>query len=291
MRSLSLALGALCLNAPLLAQGNDCNPDSDSREAQLFAHFSVPLAFSPAQSPWIYRPGSVHISVEGTYLPDASDRIATPTSCRPGKGPENVNLLTAFPRPRVGFALGDGVLLEASWIPPVRINGVRTNLWGLALSRSVLLDQKGTMFMGRAHATLGNVRAPFTCPKEATQDPANVDCFGGGESDDRYSPNIFGVELGFGWALAQGRLRPYLGTGYNILHPRFQVNRVVDAIGTEDHQKVEVNLSRWTLFGGITWQPSMAFQLSTEAYSAPSDLITARVKGTVIVGGRRKVRG
>ena len=286
MRSLSLALGALCVSARLVAQGT-CNPASDSREADLFGHFSVPLVFSAAQAPWIYRPGSVQVGLEAVYLPDAGDRIATPTYCRPGKGPENVNLLNAFPRPRVGFALGDGVLLEASWTPPVRINGVRPNLWGLAISRSVLLDQKGTMFMGRAHATLGNIRAPIVCPKEATDDAGNPDCFGGEESDDRYSPNIFGVELAFGWALSQGRLRPYLGTGYNILHPRFRVDRVV-AGGGVDNQKVEVNLSRWVLFGGLTWAPAPSFSLSTEAYTAPSDLITGRVKATVIVGGRKR---
>jgi hypothetical protein len=289
MRSLSLVLGALLLSAPVAAQ-NVCKPGSGSREADLFAHFSVPLAFSLAQSPWIYRPGSIQFGIEGGYIPDASDRIATPTKCRPGKGPENVNLLSAFPRPRVGFALGDGVLLEVSWVPPVtRINGVRPNLWGLALSRTVLLTQSGTMFMGRVHTTLGNVRAPFVCPTSATQDPTNVDCFGGQESDDRYSPNIFGVELGFAWPLARGKLRPYFGTGYNILHPRFQVDRIV-AGGAVDDQRVEVNLSRWVLSGGLTWSPNSSFMLSTEAYTAPSDAITGRVKAMIVMGGRRKGR-
>jgi hypothetical protein len=287
MRSLSVALGALVLAVPLAAQ-NTCKPGSGSREADLFGHFSVPLAFSSGQAPWIYRPGSIQIGVEGTYIPDASDRIATPTRCRPGKGPENVNLLSGFPRPRIGFALGEGVLLEVSWVPPVtRINGVRPNLWGLALSRSVPVSRNGTMFMGRVHATLGNVRAPFVCPKSATQDAANPDCFGGEESDDRYSPNIFGVELGFGWPLAHGALRPYLGTGYNIIHPRFQVDRVV-AGGAIDNQKVEVNLSRWALFGGFTWSPTSSFLLSTEAYTSPSDAITGRVKASVVVGGRKR---
>jgi hypothetical protein len=288
MRALAFALGALCVGAPLAAQGT-CTPATDSREADLFGHFSVPLAFSPAQSPWIYRPGTIQIGLEGTYLPDASDRIATPTTCRPGKGPENVNLLTAFPRPRIGFALGDGVLLEASWVPPVRINGVRPNLWSFALSRTVPIDQRGTMFMGRFHATFGNLRAPITCPEQAVQDAANATCLGGEVSDDRYSPNIFGVELALGWALGKGRIRPYLGAGYNILHPRFQVD-FTDASGVRDRQKVEVNLSRWALFGGLTFAPVRSFTISTEAYSAPSDLITGRLKVTLMLGGKRRGR-
>lgn len=285
MRPLSLAIGALLFSAPLMAQGT-CKPGSSSREADLFAHFSVPLAFSPSQAPWIYLPGSIQLGLEGTYLPDASDHIATPTKCRPGKGPENVNLLTAFPRPRVAFALSNGVLLEASWVPPVRMNGVRPNLWGLALSRAVPLNAKGAMFSGRVHATFGSIKAPFVCSKEDTQDAANIDCFGGEESDDKYKPNIFGVELAFGWAWAQGRIRPYLGSGYNIIHPRFQVNRVVSP-GVIDDTKTEVNISRWTFFGGFSFAPSQSFMLSTEAYTAPSDLITGRVKASVIFGGRR----
>lgn len=284
MRSLSLAFGALLVSAPLMAQGN-CNPGSSSREADLFGHFSVPLAFSASQAPWIYLPGSMQFAIEGTYLPDANDRIATPTKCRPGKGPENVNLLSAFPRPRVAFALGDGVLMEVSWVPPARINGVKPNLWGLAISRTVPVNAKGAMFSGRVHGSFGSIKAPFVCSKEDTQDAANADCFGSEESDDKYSPNIFGVELAFGWAWAQGKIRPYLGSGYNIIHPRFQVNHT---IGTAvDDTKIKVNLSRWVLFGGFSFAPTQHFMLSTEAYTAPSDLITARLKASLIFGGHR----
>jgi hypothetical protein len=285
MRSLAVALGTLLVAAPLAAQGN-CFPGDHSHEADLFAHFSVPIAFSPAQSPWIYPPGTVLVGIEGTYVPDASDRIATPTTCRPGKGPENVNLLTGFPRPRLAYALTDGVLLEASWTPPVRLNGVKPNLWSFALSRSVPLGTGGTMFMGRAHATFGSLHAPITCPDAALKDPTSQ-CFGGQRSDDRYSPNIFGIELALGWVMGQGRLRPYIGGGYNMLRPRFQVD-FTDAGGVLDDSKVEVNLHRWTLFGGATWAPVPGFGLTAEAYSAPADLITARLRATLALGGQRR---
>jgi len=284
MRVVPLVLGAVLCTSPLAAQG-DCFPSTSSHEADLFGHFSVPLAFSPGQAPWIYRPGSILVSVEGTLLPDASDRIATPTKCRPGKGPENVNILPAFARPRVGFALGDGVLLEASWVPPVRVDGVKANLWSFALSRTVPLTPGGTMFTGRVHATFGSIHAPITCSDEALKD-ATSECFNGTRSDDRYSPNIFGVELGLGWPLAQGRLRPYLGAGYNILHPRFQVN-FTNAANVRDDRKVEVNLSRWVLLGGVTLAATPGFTLSAEGYTAPSDDITARVRATLVLGGRR----
>jgi hypothetical protein len=282
MRTLSLSLGALLAAAPLAAQG-DCSPGSGSHEADVFAHFSVPLAYSMGQSPWIYRPGSVHIGVEGALLPDAKSGIRTPTKCRPTAGPENWNVARYLVRPRIGFALGDGVLFEASWLPPVRIGAVKPNLWSFALSRTVPLSTRGTMFVGRAHATIGSVRAPITCSAAAVL--AAGPCFNGTKSNDRFSPNIFGVELGITWPLAQGRLRPYLGGGYNILHSRFQVS-YTDSLGQANNQKTRVNLSRWTVFGGATLEPISGFMLSAEAYSAPSDLITARVRINVMFGGK-----
>jgi len=270
--------------APLVAQG-DCFPSGHSNEADLFAHFAVPLAFSPSVAPWIYQPGVVQVGLEGTLLPDASDRIATPTVCRPGKGPENVNILPGFVRPRIGFVLANGVQLEASWTPPVRVKQVRANLWSFALSRTVPVSRGGTMMFGRLHATIGSVKAPFTCPDEALLD-ATSECFGGKRSDDRLSPNIFGVELGLVRSMAKGRFRPYLGGGYNILHPRFQVN-FTNAVGSTDRRKVTVNLSRFVVFGGATVSLTPGFNISGEAYAAPSDEITGRVRLNLVLGRNR----
>jgi len=286
-RFLSIVAALLAGTSSLSAQG-DCSPATDSREADLFAHFSVPLAFSAAQAPWIYPPGSIQLGLEGTLLPDASDRIATPTTCRPGKGPENVNILPAFPRPRIAYALMNGVLLEASWTPPITISGVKPNLWSFALSRVVPFNQKGALLMGRIHATVGSMKAPFTCPDEALVLPDTVsECSGGTRSSDQYSPNIFGVELALGFPMARGRFRPYFGTGYNILHPRFQVH-FRNAVGDLDKRKVEVNLSRVALFGGATYAPSRDLMLTGEAYATPSDLVTARARVTLLLGGVRR---
>lgn len=272
--------------APALSAQGNCYPDTDSREADLFAHFSAPLAFSAAQAPWIYRPGSVQLGLEGTLIPDASDRIATPTTCRPGKEAENVNLLAAFPRPRLAYSLMHGVLLEASWTPPVRINGVKPNLWSFALSRAVPFNQRGALLTGRLHATIGSIKGPFTCGDEALQNPVS-ECFQGTRSSDRYSPNVFGAELALGFPMAGGRFRPYFGSGYNILHPRFQVH-FRNAVGDLDRRKVEVNLSRVALFGGATYAPSRDLLISAEAYSTPSDLVTARARVTLVLGGLKR---
>jgi hypothetical protein len=282
MRAAVYALGALFIAAPLAAQG-DCFPRSNSREADLFAHFSTALAYSNAGAPTLYQPGAVLLGLEATLLPDANDRIATPTTCRPGKGPENVNILPGFIRPRLGYSLGNGNMIEISWIPPVRVDGVKANLWSFAVSRSALLNPKGAVVMGRVHGTIGSIRAPFVCGEDDVDNPAS-ECNNTAISNDRYSPNIFGVELAVGWPWMGGRLRPYLGGGYNILHPRFQVDHR-DEVGELDDRKVEVNLSRWMVFGGLSLQATPRFALSAEGYSSPSDNVTARAKLTYTLGG------
>ena len=286
MRALTATALALVLVVPAArAQGN-CYPATDSREADLFAHFAVPLAYAPAQAPWIYRAGSVQFGLEAALLPDASDRMATPTTCRPGKGPENVNLLPGLLRPRLAYALPEGVLLEAAWIPPVRLTEVKANFVSVALSRSLPLGDAGTLFTGRLHATIGSMHAPITCPDDALADTLS-ECYQGTRSNDRFSPNIFGAELAFTFPRANGRFRPYLGAGYSILHPRFQVH-FRNAQGTLDRRKVEVNLRRVAVFGGATLAVSPDFLLSGEVYSTPLDQVTARVRMTVVTGGNRR---
>jgi hypothetical protein len=282
MRAAAYALGALFIAAPLAAQG-DCFPKSNSREADLFAHFSTPLAFSNGAAPTLHLPGAVLLGLEATILPDAGDRIATPTTCRPGKGPENVNILPGFIRPRLAYSMGNGNMLELSWVPPVKVDGVKANLFSFAVSRSALLNPAGAVVMARAHATIGSIKAPFTCDEDALADPTS-ECFEGELSNDKYSPNIFGIELAVGWAWAGGRLRPYLGGGYNILHPRFQVD-FTNSADEHDDRKVEVNLSRWVVFGGLTLQASQRLAFSAEGYSSPADNVTARAKLTYSLGG------
>ena len=274
-RILSLAAVGLVLCAlpgALAAQYDACRPGSGSNEARTLALFSVPLAFSQAAAPG--RPSGITFGIEAANVPPVDPATATPTICRPGKGPENTDLLAGIARPRIGVPLPLGLALEASWIPPVRVNGVKANLIGLALARSVALAHGVTGGL-RAHATLGSIHAPVTCDHQALGDPAS-ECFHGHVSDDRLSPNIFGLDASVGWSMAGGRLRPYAGTGYSRLQPRFQVN-FTNQFGSTDHTEVEVDLNRVALFGGAGWQVTPLLAVTGEIYAVPADAVTARL--------------
>jgi hypothetical protein len=185
-----------------------------------------------------------------------------------------VNLTPVLPRPRLAVPLPYGLALEASWIPPIRVGGVKANLFGVSLSRSFgSLD--GVVAALRAHATFGSIRAPITCDDDALADPTS-ECFQGTQSDDKFSPNIFGADVAVSAPVAEGRLRPYLGAGYNRLEPRFQVN-FTNSVGSVDSTKVIVNLDRLAVFAGATWVLSYRFTMTGEVYAMPADAVTARL--------------
>jgi hypothetical protein len=280
MIRLSLALSALVFGWPGLGAAQaDCFPGPQSNEAKNMAIFAVPLAFSRGGAPDLL-PG-FKAGLELAYLPRVSDALSTPTVCRPGKGPEHTNLLFGIPRPRFGMPLPLGLALQVSWIPPVRVNGVKANLFGVSVEKA-FGRWDGIVGAVRAHATFGSIHAPITCDDEALRDDTN-ECFGGTRSDDRLSPNILGLDIALGGSLASGRLRPYGGAGYNRLQPRFQVN-FTNAFGQLDNRRVEVDLDRFVVFGGATWQVAERLGLTGELYAAPADAVTGRVIVRTAVG-------
>jgi hypothetical protein len=270
MRIVTLGLVA-CALAPRLAAQSVCRPSAGSNEARTLAIFSVPLAFSPAAAPNVLA--GFTLGLEAAYVPTVDPATATPTTCDPGKGPENTDLLPGIVRPRIGLPLPLGLALQASWIPPVRVAGVKANLVGLSLAKRFGRPD-GFAAAVRAHATLGSIRAPVTCDREALGDPIS-ECFGGTLSDDRYAPNIIGMDLSLGWTMAGGRLRPYVGSGYNRLRPRFQVN-FTNQFGGVDSTRVEVNLDRAVVFAGAAWQLSDRLAIVGELYAVPADAATGR---------------
>ena len=275
---------ALCaaLAPGAAAQGSaDCFPAANSNEARTMAIFAVPLAFSGASAPAVNPTGRFHVGLEVSSVPNVDRETATPTFCRPDKGPENTDLLFAMPRPRASATLAAGFILEASWTPPIRVAEVEANLVSVALSRVTSLNSKGVVLRLRAHGTFGIIKAPISCVDQSLQDASSI-CYQGTRSDDSFKPNVTGVEAAVGWPLGRA-IRPYVGAGYSHLAPRFQVN-FTDQFGDTDRRKVEVNLNRGAIFAGFSWTATSAVELSGELYAVPTDAITGRVIGRIRLG-------
>ena len=258
-------------------EGQVCRPGSGSNEAKTLALLSVPIAFGAATDPGANL--GFEVGFEGTYLPKVDAATATATLCRPGKGPEHTDFLFALPRPRISVPLPGGLELQASWIPPIRVAGVKANLFGFSLAK-VFARRDGLAAAIRAHAAVGSIRAPITCDQEAVADPGS-ECVRGTLSDDKFSPNVYGADVSVG--LAGGALRPYVGGGYNRLQPHFRVN-FRNQFGSVDSTRVEVDLNRAVVFGGASWYFRDRLAVTGEVYAAPADAITARLVLRVAVG-------
>ena len=264
----------LTLPASALAQG-DCFPPDDSNEAKVFAVFAVPFAFGPAESPAATRPWGLRLALEASYIPNIDDETATPTICRPGKGPENTDFVAVLPRPRAQLGLPRGFLLEVGWVPPISVNEAKPHLLGLALGKVLAFGTDGPSVSLRLHATIGQIRAPITCDNGALKDPQS-ECFNGTKSEDRYRPNAFGADLAGAWSIKDGRVRPFVGAGINLLRPRFQVH-FVNQLGQLDDRRVEVDLERLVLFAGASWFPTARWGVTGQVYAAPADAVTGRI--------------
>jgi hypothetical protein len=272
-RALVLATVAATV-ASVAAGAQVCEPRTDSNEAKIFGNRSLALAAGRAGAVDVATPYSVRLEVEAVMLPGVSDETATPTTCRPGKGPENVNVLPALARVRISVSLPAGLSLEASWLPPVRLAGVTGNVAAAALGYSRPLTN-GLAAGLRVHATFGTVTGPFTCDDDDLEDAAS-ECFGGTRSEDRFRPNIVGADLALGPRRDSRDVAWYAGAGYSRLAPRFQVH-FRNAAGDLDRTRVEVDLHRVAAFGGITWTFAPAWSGSAEVYGTTADGATVRV--------------
>ena len=263
-----IAFGLLTAGVRALsAQTTRCLPATDSHEAQTLAILSVPIAFTGAQAP--NRVPGWSFGLEGATLPAVDPMIATPTTCRPGKGAENTRAIPGVVRLRVGFAIA-GWQLELGWIPPVPVNHVQANLAAVAAARAFRLGNSWSVGL-RAHAVFGALYAPVTCDDAELRDTAS-ECYQGTRSNDRWQPGVYGIEAVVGTGSA---VRPYLGVGYSWLRPRFRVD-FTNAAGSTDNTAVDVNLQRVALLGGVTWLVRR-WNISGEGYATPEDAISWRV--------------
>jgi hypothetical protein len=281
----------LCIAAALLldrsgarAQLNyTCEAPKNSNEAKLLAFFATPIAFSPGGIVESVASWRVRVGVEASYVPSPSREMQQPEACYTVKKTENTNLSPVFPRPRVTIGLPGGLMLEGSYLPPIKVADATPNLGSFALSypRRLSGDEEHGMLslLLRAHATLGKVEGAITCPKEdlQTTDPSAA-CYGTSESSDTYKPNMFGGEVGIAKQSAGDRWGAYASTGVTWLRPRFQVGFQYQDAAFDD-TKITVDLTRFAAGVGAWYRVGAAAAVTGELYSVPADSTTFRLGG------------
>jgi len=281
-RILAVLSGFLLASSPARGQLNyTCTPDKGSNEAKLLAFFATPIAFSPGGIVENLAPWHVRVGVEASYVPSPSKDIQQPEACYSVKKTENTDLSPVFPRPRVAIGLPGGLLLEGSYLPPIKVADAKPNLGSVALSwpRRLTGDEEhGSLsLLLRAHATMGKVEGSITCPEKDLQtDDPSAACYGTAPSSDTYKPNMFGGEVGLAKQAAGDRWGAYASTGVTWLRPRFQVGfQYLDA--AYDDTKISVDLTRFALGAGAWYRVGAAAAVTGELYSVPADATTFRI--------------
>ena len=255
-----------------------CRPPANSHEAKLFAFYEAPLVFSFAGAPVELPAGAVMLGAEAGNVPSPNAEIQRPEYCYQPHS-EHTTLTPAFGRPRLTLGLPAGLLIEASYLPPVRVGGATPNLASFAIARPVDITvgaQRMTLGV-RAHGTVGRVSGAITCPASALQttDPT-APCYGTRPSRDTFYPSMFGAEGVVATRDRGGRISLYAGGGITWLRPHFQVG-FTDALGNTDQTDVAVDVRRGSAFGGIGLRATDLLRISAEVYSVPQDATTFRV--------------
>lgn len=273
----AIGLLAVLLPAGGLAAQSLCKPAASTSEARLLAFFASPLAFAVAPEVGTLERWQVSIVGELTAVPTAPAAINRSTGACGFNKSENSALSPVFPRPRLALGLGAGFAVEASWLPPVTVADATPHIGAAALSWSPtgLTLPFGSSLTIRAHATVGGVDGPVTCPRNELQLlNVNEPCYGSEPSDDTYEPNVRGLEAVV--VRREGKLHWYAGLGANAVAARFVVN-FTDDRGFLDNNTVEISLMRAVILGGAVWNVRETLALTGQLYSVQNDATTGRL--------------
>ena len=157
----------------------------DEQAERLQLIYSYLLDYRPGQGPVLSRKSRFELALDLTPLPSIDNRV--------GGKDEPVEPPVVIPRPRVRFHFPSGVVLGASYTPPVEVSGYQAELWAVEAGYRIPL---GNWRLGlRAFWLDGEVEGPIT-------DPAQNDNF---QLTNSGADAVFGLQMGF-WL-------PYLGLG------------------------------------------------------------------------------
>lgn len=242
--------------------------DSDRPEAWAMNYFTSVSLLTGLGTPHHREFGSVEVGVELDWLPRLSKsqkRVGFN-----GAKEEDLNKAPIFARPRLTVGLPWSVGLTLSYLPPIRIFGVKPHLLALALERP-LYERHPWTFGARLYGQIGQVEGAFTCPKEAAAFPpgSSRNLFGcERKSADTTNQHSGGLELSGSYRIeAAGGLTPYLAVAGNFLDTKFQVK--TRTFGARDRRRLVANTWTFAASAGVVYPLSERWSLSLGLFYTP----------------------
>ncbi|CAL1240916.1 hypothetical protein [Candidatus Methylocalor cossyra] len=183
---------------------------------------------------------------------------------------EDLNKAPLFGRPRLTLGLPGRFALTLSYLPPIRVFGVKPNLFAFALERP-LYEAGPWTFGARLYGQIGEVEGAFTCPgKVAKFPPGSAENLYGcqGASADRSSQRYAGLELSGAYRIAAlGGLTPYLAVAGNLLDTQVQVR--AQTFGVPDRRRLVAQTWTFSLSAGLVYPVDDRLSLSVGLFYSP----------------------
>lgn len=241
---------------------------SDRPEAWAMNYFTSATLLSGLSVPRSRAFGSIEGGVELAWIPQLSSeqqRVGFN-----GTKDEDLNKAPIFGRPRITIGLPWRFALTLSYVPPIRIFGIKPNLFAFALERP--LYERDPWIIGmRLYGQIGNVEGAFTCSEDVVKFlPGSPENLYGCEkkSADKAIQRYAGLELSGTYRIEQlGGLAPYIAVAGNFLDTQVHVN--AQTFGIVDNTHLEANTWTFSASAGVAYPLADKLRLSVGMFYSP----------------------
>jgi len=241
---------------------------SERPEAWAMNYFTSATLLSGLGVPRSRAPGSIEIGAELDWIPQLSS--AQQRVGFNGTKDEDLNKAPIFGRPRITIGLPWQFALTLSYVPPVRIFGIKPNLFAFALERPLYEQNSWTIGM-RLYGQIGSAEGAFTCPGEVVQfPPGSPENIYGCEkkSADKSFQHYAGFELSGAYRIERLRgLTPYITVAGNFLDTQVNVN--AQTFGILDRTRLKAETWTFSASAGMAYPITNKLTLSVGMFYSP----------------------
>ncbi|MBI1732895.1 MAG: hypothetical protein HYR49_09030 [Gammaproteobacteria bacterium] len=270
-----MACAVLCFcgvaGAPIAAQeviDNSEHLESDRPESWAMNYFTSVTLLSGLSVPRSREPWSVEAAAEFGWIPQLSLRKRTVGFN--GTKEEALNHSTIFARPRLTVGLPWRAALTLSYVPPLKIAGVRPHLFAFALEHP-LYEREPLTLGARFYGQVGRARGAITCSEEVAGHPPGSlkNPFGCDEASyDKAIQRYLGIELSAAWRLERlGGLSPWIAVAGNYLDTEAHVRALT--FGIPDRSVLDSETWTFSASGGVSYPLSPGLSISVGAFYSP----------------------
>ena len=253
--------------------------DSDRPEAWAMNYFTSITLLSGLSVPRSREMGSVEIAAEAGWIPSQSQGERTVGFN--GTKEEDLNHSPIFARPRVTIGLPWRTALTLSYVPPLRIAGLKPHLFAFALERPVYERDPLTVGL-RFYGQVGKVTGPITCYSDVVKYPPGSSGNPYGcerKSSDRAAQRYLGLELSAAWRLeGLGGLTPWASVAGNFLDTEAQVNALT--FGYRDRSLLTSESWSFSTSAGASYPLSDRINVSIGVFYSPLPVVRPPYAGT-----------